>query len=118
MMRSSQQTVDGRGTRRSTRAVTVLALALMVFAAGLRTFHAHPFPTQERDGASLVAGSKAHTRGCGVCVAGTTHLVFVDPRTPELTPPDERGAALAPFVPLLAAGRPDAGRPIRAPPAV
>jgi hypothetical protein len=111
-----QRTVVPGAPYRPARALAVVALGLILFAAGLRAFHAPRLPAAERAGASVVDAGKSHTKGCGVCVASTQHLVL-DPRVPSLSPPAPRAGAHASFVSVLAPAPADVGRPIRAPPA-
>jgi hypothetical protein len=96
--------------------MSFLALGLILFSAGLRTYHAHPFPTEQRAGSSSVHATTAHAHGCSVCVASVPQLVL-DPGAPALSPPDDTTVPIAASVLVTAAGHFDAGGPIRAPPA-
>jgi hypothetical protein len=116
MTRLSQATVDRSGVHRPGRTVAALALGLILFSTGLRAFRARPFPSVERANGSGVESTKTHTKGCGLCVTPPPQLA-VDPRAPTLAPPDEHVASLGKSVSIVAASRPDADRPIRAPPA-
>jgi hypothetical protein len=96
--------------------MSILALGLILFSAGLRAYHAHPFPTEERAGAISVHATVTHTHACSVCVASVPQLVL-EPRAPALTPPDDTSVGISAPVFVTAAGQLDAGGPIRAPPA-
>jgi len=116
MSSAPQQAVAEKRVHHPTRAMTILALGLVLFSAGLRTYHAHPFPTEERAGTSSVKAQNTHAHGCSVCVASAPQLVL-DPGAPALSPPNDTTAPIAASVLVPAAGHFDAGVPIRAPPA-